>query len=130
WMHTSSAVDNVDEFSETIVTAADGSLSYQYGAVLRPVATKTITLSYRTTDGGLAQRSFKTYATHHGPIVRQTGGRWIAFALMNKPVEALQQSFLRTKTRNLADYLQVANLKANSSNNTLFADWEGNIAFL
>ncbi|SCE83951.1 Acyl-homoserine lactone (AHL) acylase PvdQ [Micromonospora viridifaciens] len=130
WMHTSAAVDNVDEFSETIVTGADGSLSYRYGSELRPVTTKTITLSYRTADGGQAQRSFITYATHHGPIVRQASGKWIAFALMNKPVEALQQSFLRTKARDYADYLEVAKLKANSSNNTLFADSKGNIAFL
>jgi acyl-homoserine-lactone acylase len=130
WMHTSSGVDNVDEFAETIVTGADGSLSYQYGSALRPVTTKTITLSYRTTNGEQAERSFTTYATHHGPIVRETGGKWIAFALMNTPVEALQQSFLRTKARDYADYIEVAELKANSSNDTLFADSKGNIAFL
>jgi acyl-homoserine-lactone acylase len=130
WMHTSSGVDNVDEFAETIVTGADGSLSYRYGGALRPVTTKTITLSYRTAEGGLAQRSFTTFATHHGPIVRAADGKWIAFALMNKPVEALQQSFLRTKARDYADYLEVAGFKANSSNNTLFADSKGDIAFL
>jgi acyl-homoserine-lactone acylase len=130
WMHTSSGVDNVDDFAETIVTGADGSLSYRYGDALRPVTTKTITLSYRTADGGQAQRSFTTYATHHGPIVRQADGKWIAFALMNKPIEALQQSFLRTKARDYADYIEVAGFKANSSNNTLFADSKGGIAFL
>ncbi len=130
WMHTSSAVDNVDEFAETIVTGADGSLSYRFGDALRPVTTKTITLSYRTADGGQAKRSFTTFATHHGPIVRQASGKWIAFALMNKPLEALEQSFLRTKARDYADYIEVAGLKANSSNNTLFADSKGNIAFL
>jgi acyl-homoserine-lactone acylase len=130
WMHTSAPVDNVDEFAETIVTGADGSLSYRYGDQLRPVTTKAIKLSYRTEDGGQAQRSFTTFATHHGPIVREADGRWIAFALMNKPVEALQQSFLRTKAHDYADYIKVAGLKANSSNNTLFADSTGNIAFL
>ncbi len=130
WMHTSAPVDNIDEFAETIVTGADDSLSYRYGDELRPVTTKTITLSYRTADGGQAQRSFTTFATHHGPIVRQTSDRWIAVALMNKPVEALQQSFLRTKARDYADYIKVASLKANSSNSTLFADSKGNIAFL
>ena len=130
WMHTSAPVDNVDEFAETIVTEEDGSLSYRYGDELRPVTTKPITLSYRTADGEQAQRTFTTYATHHGPIVRQAGGRWVASALLNKPIEALQQSFLRTKARNYADYIKVANLKANSSNNTLFADSKGNIAFL
>jgi acyl-homoserine-lactone acylase len=130
WMHTSAPVDNVDEFAETIVTGADGSLSYRYGDELRPVTTKTVTLSYRAADGGQAQRRFTTFATHHGPIVREADGGWIAFALMNTPVEALQQSFLRTKARDYADYIDVARLKANSSNNTLFADSKGNIAFL
>jgi acyl-homoserine-lactone acylase len=130
WMHTSAAVDNVDEFAETIFIGAGGSSSYLYGGALRPVTTKTITLSYRTADGGQAQRSFTTFATHHGPIVREAAGKWIAFALMNTPVEALQQSFLRTKARDYADYIEVAGLKANSSNNTLFADSKGNIAFL
>ncbi|GAB3974260.1 penicillin acylase family protein [Plantactinospora veratri] len=130
WMHTSSGVDNVDEFAETIVTRADGHRYYRYGDVLRRVTTKTITLSYRTADGGRARRAFTTFATHHGPVVREADGKWIAFALMNRPVEALQQSFLRTKTRDYSDFIRVAGLKANSSNNTLFADSKGEIAFL
>ncbi|MFX7140640.1 penicillin acylase family protein, partial [Acinetobacter baumannii] len=40
------------------------------------------------------------------------------------------QSYLRTKTTNLADYLAIADRKANSSNDTLFADDKGEIAFL
>ncbi|MER7444055.1 penicillin acylase family protein [Micromonospora avicenniae] len=130
WMHTSSGVDNVDEFAETIVTKAGGRHYYRYGDALRPVTKKTITLSYRTADGARAKRTFTTFATHHGPIVREADGKWIAFALMNKPVEALLQSFLRTKTRDYADFMQVAGYKANSSNNTLFADSKGEIAFL
>ena len=126
WMHTSSGVDNVDEFAETIV---DGK-AYRYGVATRPLSVKTITLSYRTADGGQARRSFTTYATHHGPIVRETEGKWIAFALMNKPVAALEQSFLRTKARDYASYLKVAERKANSSNNTLFADSKGEAALL
>ena len=31
--------------------------------------------------------------------------------MMDKPVAALQQSFLRTKTRDLKDFLKVANLQ-------------------
>ncbi|MGC4938201.1 penicillin acylase family protein [Kribbella sp. DT2] len=130
WMHTSSGVDNVDEFAETIVTGAGGKHSYRHGGALRPVTTKRITLSYRTSDGRTAQRAFTTYATHHGPIVREADGKWIAFALMNRPVEALQQSFLRTKARSYQEFIDVAGFKANSSNNTLFADSRGNIAFL
>jgi acyl-homoserine-lactone acylase len=130
WMHTSSGVDNVDEFAETIVTGTDAAPSYRYGSELRPVTSKTITLSYRAKDGSLAKRDFVTFATHHGPIVREEGGKWIAFALMNRPVPALEQSFLRTKTTDLASFMKVARLQANSSNNTLFADSKGEIAYL
>lgn len=130
WMHTTSGVDNVDEFAERIVTGADGSHSYRYGDELRPVTTKKITLSCRTADGDQDERSFTTFSTHHGPVVREADGRWITCALMNKPLEALKQSFLRTKTRDYEGYLRVAGLRANSSNNTLFADSKGDIAFL
>jgi acyl-homoserine-lactone acylase len=125
WMHTSSGVDNVDEFSETIVNGA-----YRYGSELRPLKSQTVKLSYRTAAGTLATRDFTTYSTHHGPIVREAGGKWIAFALMNKPVEALEQSFLRTKATDYASFIKVAGLRANSSNNTLFADSKGEIAYL
>ncbi|HYD36396.1 MAG TPA: penicillin acylase family protein [Allosphingosinicella sp.] len=129
WMHTSSGVDVVDEFLET-VEQKDGRLFYRYGNELRPVATKSVTVAYRAADGGLASRTFETYRTHHGPIVREAGGKWVAFAMMHKPVEALQQSFLRTKASDFASFLSVAELKANSSNNTVFASARGEIAYL
>jgi acyl-homoserine-lactone acylase len=129
WMHTSSGVDSVDEFTETVVRRG-GRLFYRYGTQLRPVTQQRIELPYRTADGRMATRSFTIYRTHHGPIVRAEGGRWIAFAMMDKPIPALEQSYLRTKARDLASYLKVAALAANSSNNTIFADEKGEIAYL
>lgn len=129
WMHTSTGVDAVDQFAETIVHQ-DGKLFYRYGKALRPVTSRQITLSYRSKDGALRQRTFTAYFTHHDPIVRAANGKWIAEALMNTPIPALEQSWLRTKTRDYASYMKVAELKANSSNNTLFADDKGEIAFL
>jgi acyl-homoserine-lactone acylase len=129
WMHTSSGVDSVDEFAETIVRGR-GRLSYRYGRELRPVRARPITLRVRQPDGRLTERVFTTYATHHGPIVRAEGGRWIAQALMNRPIPALQQSWLRTKARDFAGYMQVASLQANSSNDTIYADADGHIAYL
>jgi acyl-homoserine-lactone acylase len=78
----------------------------------------------------MARKRFTVYRTHHGPIVRAADGKWIAFAMMYKPVEALEQSFLRTKATDYASFLKVAELKANSSNNTLFADDKGEVAYL
>lgn len=129
WMHTSSGIDNVDEFAETIVRRGNR-LSYRYGGVLRPVRSREVVLRVRQPDGSLASRRFTTYATHHGPIVRGDNDRWIAMALMHRPVAALQQSWLRTKARNLDDYLRVAALQANSSNDTIYADADGRIAYL
>ena len=129
WMHTSTGADVVDEFAETIVK--DGArLSYRYGKDLRPVASREIVVPVRGRDGAMAERRFTVYATHHGPIVRASDGKWIAVALMNKPIEALEQSWLRTKATDYASYRKVAELKANSSNNTIFADDKGEIAYL
>jgi acyl-homoserine-lactone acylase len=129
WMHTSTGADVVDEFSETIVEQG-GKPFYRYGKELRAVTTREIVVPYRAADGTRTARTFTVYATHHGPVVRAEGDKWIAVALMNKPLEALQQSWLRTKANDYATYMKVAELKANSSNNTIYADDKGNIAYL
>jgi acyl-homoserine-lactone acylase len=130
WMHTSSTADNVDEFAETIVQGPNG-LSYRYGGSTRPVEQRIVRIRFRRADGTLGTREFTTYRTHHGPIVRADKGKWIATALMNRPVEALQQSWLRTKATDLASFQKVsADFQANSSNNTVFASSKGEIAFL
>lgn len=129
WMHTTSSVDRVDEFAETIVRK-DGKLFYRYGTELRPVTVRSITVPYRTPEGGMARQAFTTFRTHHGPIVREADGKWIAMSLMYRPVEALEQSFGRTKATDLASFQKVAALNANSSNDTLFADSKGETALL
>jgi len=129
WMHTSTGADVVDEFAETIVHK-DGKPFYRYGNELRPITTRTIDVPFRKPDGSMGNRRFTVYASHHGPIVRATDSKWIAIALMNRPMEALEQSWLRTKASDYASYMKVAELKANSSNNTIFADDKGEIAYL
>ena len=129
WMHTSSGVDNVDEFAETIVTRGDRRF-YRYGREQRPLVARPVTIAVRQRDGSIANRSFTTWRSHHGPIVAKRGGKWIAQALMWKPIPALEQSWLRTKATDLADYLRIASRQANSSNATLFADSKGGIAYL
>jgi acyl-homoserine-lactone acylase len=87
-------------------------------------------VSYRNRDGALALKTFVVYRTHHGPIVQKKDGKWISIALMQKPVEALSQSFLLTKAHDFASFMKVMELRANSSNNTVFADSDGDIAYL
>ena len=129
WMHTSSGVDSVDEFAET-VGESRGRRLYRYGKTWREVARRPVSIRYRKPDGTIAARDFTVVATHHGPIVAVRDGRWIAQRLMWKPIPALEQSWLRTRTSDLASYLDVAARQANSSNDTIFADVKGEIAYL
>ncbi len=127
WMHTSSGADVIDEFLLT-VTARNGRYFYQYGNEERPLRTRTLTVPYK--DGNtLKQRTFRVYYSHHGPIVRSQDGRWVAVRLMHNPVTALTQSYQRTKATNYRTYRDTMQLRTNSSNNTVFADAEGNIAY-
>ena len=128
WMHTSSGVDNIDEFLETVVER-DGTLYYRYGDEERPVTVRQVTVPYKT-DTGMAEREFTVYRTHHGPIVREVDGAWVSVALMEEPMNALIQSYMRTKAQSYDEYIEVMSTHTNSSNNTVFADSEGNIAYL
>lgn len=128
WAHTTSGVDAVDEYLETIAER-DGRLYYRYGEEERPVISSTVNVPYRTATGALAERTFTVYRTHRGPIIREQDGQWVSVALMWKPVEALTHAFLRMKARDLASFMEVLELKANSTNNTMYADADGNIAF-
>src|ERR1700691_2091013 len=127
WMHTSSGVDTVDEYLET-VHAKDGHYFYKYGNGERPVVEKQITVPYRT-EHGTAEKKFTAYYTHHGPVIRDQDGKWVAIRLMQEPVKALTQSYLRTKAKSYQEYLKTMQLQANSSNNTIYADADGHIAY-
>ena len=129
WMHTSSSVDNIDEFLETVVER-DGGLHYVFGEEERPLTTREVVIRYRTPEGGVGERTFTAYRTHRGPVVRAVDGRWVSVALMEEPLKALIQSYSRTKAANLDEYLEVMATHTNSSNNTLFADAQGNVAYL
>jgi len=127
WMHTSTYVDFMDEFVEDVFEE-DGKLVYQYGDEQRPVQVSEITLKYK--DGeGVSERTFKTYHTHHGPITHMLDGKWVATKLNWDPVNALQQSFIRTKQSGYEGFRKMMDIRTNSSNNTVYADAEGNIAY-
>ena len=127
WMHTSSGVDAIDEYLETVTKKGDHYF-YKYGKEERPVIAKKITVSYKT-DHGMADKTFTAYWHHHGPIIREEDGQWVSIRLMQKPIKALSESFLRTKASDYKSYRKVMELKANSSNNTIFADADGDIAY-
>lgn len=127
WMHTSTYTDVMDEFKETIIKNND-QLVYQYGEELRPVKLSEIVLKY--IDGKeLKEKKFPAYRTHHGPITHVADGQWTASAMMWEPVKALEQSFIRTKQNGYKGFREMMDIRTNSSNNTVYADAEGNIAY-
>ena len=103
WMHTSTGADAVDEFAETIVRRRTASSFYRYGdGAAAGDGRRRSRCPIATADGSHGDAApSPSIATHHGPIVREADGKWIAMAMMNKPVEALEQSFLRTKAARL-----------------------------
>ncbi|HEX3583181.1 MAG TPA: penicillin acylase family protein, partial [Thermoanaerobaculia bacterium] len=127
WMHTSSGVDNIDDYAETVTRKGDGFV-YKYGKEERPVKASTITVPYKTANG-MEKKVFTVYRTHHGPVVRAADGKWIAISLMNDPMHALMQSYGRTKARSYKEFVKWMALHTNSSNNTVYADADGNIAY-
>jgi len=127
WMHTSSGVDAIDEYAESIVKKDDG-FYYRYDNEERKLTAKTIAIPYKA-DAGTQTKTFTVYRTHHGPIVRTASDKWISVRLMEEPVKALMQSYSRTKAKNYREFKASMDLHTNSSNNTVFADAEGNIAY-
>jgi acyl-homoserine-lactone acylase len=127
WMHTSYGGDAIDEYAESISQAV-GAPYYSYGASRRKLKATRIRIRYRRGDGEAA-RDFTVYHSHHGPIVRSAQGKWIAVKLLQDPVRALTQSYLRTKTTDYRSFREIQELRSDTSNNTVYADADGTIAY-
>jgi acyl-homoserine lactone acylase PvdQ len=127
WMHTSSGVNAISEYLETVEKKGDR-YYYKYGKEERPLAATEIRVPYKT-DHGMAEKKFTVYRTHHGPIVREVEGKWVSIRLMQEPVKALTQAYTRTKAKDYKSFRQTMELHTNSSNNTVFADADGDIAY-
>ncbi|MBT8178033.1 MAG: acylase [Eudoraea sp.] len=127
WIHTSTYTDVMDEYLETIVEQ-EGEPYYIYGEELRPVDTFEVSLKYKT-DGGMKSISYPGYRTHHGPLTHKEGDQPVATAMMWDPVKALEQSYIRTKQDGYEGFRKMMDIRTNSSNNTVYADADGNIAY-
>ena len=127
WMHTTSGVNDQSDYAETVTKKGDGYV-YKYGAGERPLTAVTISVPYKTATG-MSKKDFTVYYSSHGPIVRKADGKWVAVKMMQEQVKALTQSYTRTKQKDYKSFAQTMELHTNSSNNTIFADGSGNIAY-
>ena len=127
WMHTSSNVDVADLYAEKIVKK-NNQLFYEYNHRLKPLTQKLISLGYKK-DDAIQTKNITAYYTHHGPVMASRDNKWISVKGYNRALKSLIQSYQRTKTKGLEDYKKNMELSANTSNNTVFADNKGNIAY-
>ncbi|HMP88393.1 MAG TPA: penicillin acylase family protein, partial [Lacibacter sp.] len=127
WMHTSNNVDVSDMYRISLRKNGNG-YQYRFDNRWRTITTSNITLRYKT-DAGLQSKTITAYFTHHGPLMARRDGSSIAVRHNNRDRNGLIQSWLRTKAKGLDDYKKVMEWTANASNNTVFADNKGNIAY-
>ncbi|MBC7684257.1 MAG: penicillin acylase family protein, partial [Bdellovibrionales bacterium] len=127
WMHTSGGGDVIDEYLE-MVEEKNGKIFYKYGTGEREMKAVPISLAYKTATG-MASKTITAYFSHHGPIVRAANGKWVAVKMMDEPLKALTQSYSRTKAKTYKAFYKNMELRTNSSNNTVYADADGNIAY-
>lgn len=127
WMHTSSRADAIDEYLETIVEKRDG-FYYEFGDEELKLTESQIVLPYKV-GSEMSSIEVTVYHSHNGPIIRELDGQWVSIALMQEPIKALTQSYNRTKTQNHGEFFETMELMTNSSNNTVYADSDGNISY-
>jgi len=135
FMHTSSEADAADLYAESIINSPSlplerGALSflYEYDGESRRVKENLVTLRY-VENGVLQSKQFVTYSTHHGPILAKRGDKWLSLKTMNRSLAGFIQSWERTKAKSIEQFKKNLDLRANLSNNTVYADKNGNIAY-
>lgn len=127
WMHTSSYADVADVYEEKITRSGTG-YQYSYEGKRKPVQEKQIIIQYRA-NGSVQQKTFPAYFTQHGPVMGLRNGNWLTLKENNRSLSALLQSWLRTKANGFDEFKKVMAMRSNNSNNTVFADDKGNIAY-
>lgn len=127
WMHTSSNVDVADMYSEKIVKKDNG-FFYEYDGILKPVAQQQMSFRYKT-NNGFQTKTTTTYSTGHGPVMARRDGKLISVKANNQSMDGLIQCWQRIKATGFESFKKTMSIRANTSNNTVYADKDGNIAY-
>jgi len=127
WMHTSSYADVADVYAEKISRRGDDWV-YEYEGQKRSVTTKPFTVWYQK-DGAMQSLPLTGYYTHHGPVLASRDGKWLSLKEYNRSLNALLEAWEITKANSFDEYKTAMDIRANTTNNTVFADDQGNIAY-
>ena len=127
WMHTSSYADVADLYAEKVKRQGNGWV-YEYQGQTRPVKEKPFVVFYRK-DSALEAFPVKGFYTHHGPVMCSREGRWLSLKEYNRSLDALLEAWLITRANTFDEYKKAMDYRANTTNNTVYADDQGNIAY-
>ena len=127
WMHSSSAVDAADTYIEKL-SRKNNSWVYEYDGKQKMVTEEKIMLKYKN-GNTIETKTINALFTHHGPVMARRNGEWLSVRADNRIMNGLIQCWQRNKTKSFEDFKKTLDLKGNISNNTVYADAEGNIAY-
>jgi len=127
WMHTTSYADVGDLYAEK-VSKKDGQWYYEYNGSMKAVISRKLAINVKKGDH-TEQQIITGYYTHHGPVLGSRDGKWLALKANNRSYKALLESWLITKANTFDEYKKAMDLLSNATNNTVYADDQGNIAF-
>jgi acyl-homoserine lactone acylase PvdQ len=127
WMHTSSGVDAADTYTEKL-SKKNNSWIYEYNNQQKPVTEKLILLKYKN-GNSIESKKVTVLFTHHGPVMAKRDGQYLSLRADNRIANGLIQCWQRNRATSFTDFKKTLDLKGNISNNTVYADAEGNIAY-
>ncbi|QJD97067.1 acylase [Mucilaginibacter robiniae] len=127
WMHTSSNADVADAYSEKVVKK-DNALYYEYNGHLKPLTSRKLVINCKQ-GNKVEPITINGFYTHHGPVLGSRDGKWLSLKANNRSYDALLESWLITKANTYAQYVKAMDLVSNATNNTVYADDQGNTAF-
>jgi acyl-homoserine-lactone acylase len=127
WMHTSCYADIASLYAEKVRQQGNG-WEYEYEGREKPVRERPFTV-YCKKDDQLQTVPVTGYYTDHGPVMASRDGKWLSLREYNRSLDALLESWLITKANTFEEYKKDMDYRANTTNNTVYADDQGNIAY-
>ena len=127
WMHTSSYADVADLYEEK-VSKKGNTWYYEYNGQQKPVTVRQLVMNVKEGDH-LVQKNITGYYTQHGSVLGSRNGKWLSLKANNRSYNALLESWLITKANTFSAYKKAMDLLSNATNNTVYADDQGNTAF-